>query len=190
MKPIIVKVIVEGQTEEQFIKQVIRPHLKSHSLVLVPEMMGMHGGNYSYARLKDFARRTLAQSPDDFVSTFADLYALPNDFPEFEQAKLQNGGPNQASFLQQALRTAIEQETQCRPGRFVPHIQPYEIEALLFSDINVLSDGNEGWKSSFTELQQVLRAFATPEHINGSPQTHPSKRLENRVLPVSQHEIF
>ena len=62
MKPIIVKIIVEGQTEEQFIKQVIRPHLISRNIVLSPEMMEMHGGNYSYARLKDFARRTLAQS--------------------------------------------------------------------------------------------------------------------------------
>ena len=61
--------------------------------------------------------------------------------------------------------------------RFIPHIQFYEFEGLLFSAPETLAS-----ESGHIELQQDLQhirdQFASPEHINNSPDTAPSKRIQ------------
>ena len=65
--------------------------------------------------------------------------------------------------------------------RFIPYVQMYEFEALLFSDPTKMAQGMDrpNLTNSFADIAQ---GFATPEAINNSPQTAPSKRIE-RLVP-------
>ena len=65
-----------------------------------------------------------------------------------------------------------------RPDRFLPHIQPYEFEALLFSDTSHFAREQPEWEQRSEELAAARREAASPEHINDGPDTHPSARLE------------
>jgi hypothetical protein len=60
--------------------------------------------------------------------------------------------------------------------RIIPFIQMYEFEALLFSDTKAFAEGIDNPELE-SALQQIADAFDTPEHINDSPQTAPSKRI-------------
>nr|VFK22030.1 MAG: hypothetical protein BECKLPF1236A_GA0070988_103291 [Candidatus Kentron sp. LPFa]VFK26313.1 MAG: hypothetical protein BECKLPF1236C_GA0070990_1003321 [Candidatus Kentron sp. LPFa] len=53
-----VVVIAEGQTEEQFIKQVVAPALRPLAIYLKPRLLPK-GGAVSFDRLKRHARNTL-----------------------------------------------------------------------------------------------------------------------------------
>lgn len=56
----------------------------------------------------------------------------------------------------------------------------HEFEALLFSDCESFAEGI-GQKELGDEFQKVRDQFSTPEEINDSPQTAPSKRVEKLV---------
>lgn len=64
--------------------------------------------------------------------------------------------------------------------RFVPYVVMHEFEALLFSDCASFAEGI-GRKEMGDEFQKIRDLFATPEEINDSPQTAPSKRVEKLV---------
>ena len=65
-------------------------------------------------------------------------------------------------------------------GRFVPFVVMHEFEALLFSDCSAfaVAIGRPALASNF---QAMRNAFATPEEINDSPATAPSKRIASLV---------
>ena len=65
-------------------------------------------------------------------------------------------------------------------NRFLPYIQPYEFESLLFSDVAKLIEIDSDWDSHLVEkLQRIKDNFETPEHINNSKETSPSHRLQS-----------
>jgi hypothetical protein len=75
------------------------------------------------------------------------------------------------------LTTSLNEIPELRPDiRFIPYVQIYEFEGLLFSDPVALAQG-----MFRDDLQPKLLAirndFATPEDINSGDQTAPSKRI-------------
>lgn len=180
-------VFAEGQTEEKFIKQVVAPALRHLQVFVKPQTLNTSqttkGGAVTFDRLKLNARNTLRQHPDTVLSTFLDLYGLDNDFPSFEEAKKKPDVYSRVTCLQQALKVAIVTHVQCRPERFVPHIQPYEFEGLLFSDVQALSAVEPTWASSLQPLIKIRNSVDTPEHINDGYDTAPSRRLEGLLHP-------
>ena len=63
------------------------------------------------------------------------------------------------------------------PTRFVPFVVMHESEALLFSDCVAFSRGI-GRSDLEAGFRTIRQQFATPEEINDSPVTAPSKRIE------------
>ena len=61
-------------------------------------------------------------------------------------------------------------------NRFVPFIVMHEFEGLLFSDCAAFSRGI-GKPDLESRFQEIRDQFATPEEINDSPETAPSKRV-------------
>jgi hypothetical protein len=185
----VVEVIVftEGQTEEQFIKRVVAPSLRAQQIFLKPQTLNTSqdakGGAVTFDRLKFNARNTLRQKPDAILTTFLDLYGLDTSFPDFAEAKQFPVVYARTTRLETALHREIVANIGCRPERFIPHIQPYEFEGLLFSDVDTLVLTEPSWKHQLPKLQAVRTAFDTPEHINDSYETKPSKRLENILDP-------
>lgn len=64
---------------------------------------------------------------------------------------------------------------------FMPYVVMHEFEALLFSNCASFAEGIDR-KELGSEFHKIRDQFATPEEINESPQTAPSKRVEKRVL--------
>jgi len=183
-------VFAEGQSEEQFIQRVVAPSLRHLQIFLKAQTLKTsqqgRGGAVSLERLMFNARNTLRQSPRVILSTFLDLYGLDTDFPEFDAAKKQTHVHKRVLQLEAALHQAVVAQVDCRPERFIPHIQPYEFEGLLFSDVEALCATEPGWNASLRELQTVRGAFETPEHINDAYETKPSRRLESLLEPKYQ----
>jgi len=182
-----VVVFAEGQTEEQFIRRVVAPTLYPMGIFLNPQLLptskGNWGGAVSFGRLKYHARNTLRTSSAPILSTFLDLYALDTDFPGFQEAVKIADVRDRATHLGKALHGAIVAVSGCRAERFIPHIQPAEFEGLLFSDVAALCAQPKEWKRFRTTLTRIRESFETPEHINDSPETKPSKRLEDILSP-------
>lgn len=65
-------------------------------------------------------------------------------------------------------------------NRFVPFVAMYEFEGLLFSEPTLMAQGM-GESDKAEDFKQIRDGFETPEHINDSPQTAPSKRIQGLV---------
>lgn len=180
-------VFTEGPTEEQFIKRIIAPMFRPNQIFIKPQTLNTSqdakGGAVNFDRLKFNARNTLRQKPDAILTTFIDLYGLDTSFPNFNEAKQLTDVYARTAALETALHQAIIEHVGCSPERFIPHIQPYEFEGLLFSDVDALVLTEPSWNNTLTKLQAVRASFATPEHINNSYETKPSKRLEDLLVP-------
>lgn len=177
-----VYVIAEGQTEERFIKDVLAPSLRSNSIyvkpILMPTSKGQTGGSINFDRFLRNVRNTLRQYPDAVVTTMFDLYALSSSFPSFDTASQINDVYQKVSLLEEALHSCVVAKFDCEDNRFIPYIQPYEYEGLLFSDIGALISVEAGWESSQARLQLIIDDVETPEHINDGYETKPSAQLK------------
>lgn len=173
--------LVEGQTELQFAKDVLGPHLKRRTLVFHPRMIvtnrqrDTRGG---LSRFSAFARdlRLLLREdrgPDARFTTMLDLYALPRDFPAWADAR---GTPRARAT---ALEAALDREFD--DPRFFAHLQLHEFEALLFCDLTQLElrlDTKS--RPGVADLRRDTRGL-DPEDIDEGESTAPSKRIIRHV---------
>ena len=180
-----VLVFVEGQTEETFVRDVLAPAFYHLGLNLIPEMVetspGHKGGALKYDRVKRHLRNTLRQSSAPVVTTLFDLYRLDSDFPSFAASQAQPDLSRRLNVLKQALHADVVAEADCQPERFIPYIQPYEFEALLFSDVPTLTRIEPGWQSATAALAAARAVAESPEHINDRPETKPAAHLEREL---------
>lgn len=172
-------IVVEGQTEEEFIKRILNEYFKKFSIHLTPIIIETSrtprkkhkGGLTTYSHLKKDILNLLSQSYIYKVSTMIDYYGLPDDFPGI------NSVPDgdiyyKVQYLEENFAKDINN------SKFLPYIQIHEFEALLFSSI-------DGFKSIISNsevinrLQQIIDSYPNPEEINENPDTHPSKRIKN-----------
>lgn len=63
-----------------------------------------------------------------------------------------------------------------------PYVQKHEFESLLFSDTAAFGAPECDAEWDIQALASIRRQFRTPEDINDSPETAPSKQISN-VLP-------
>jgi len=188
-----VLVVGEGPTEETFTARVLSPHLAAYDITVEPRLIDTsqsgRGGALSGARVIRALRNTLRESGRTYVTTFFDLYGLKPDFPGVEASHTRNGPLQKCRTIEGALaQTAIE-ASGCRADRFVAHIQPYEFEALLFSDVAAFAIVQPEWRRFEDELREARDAAETPEHINDGPDTHPSARLTGLLQPKYKKQL-
>ena len=126
-------VVCEGQTEEKFVKTVVAPFFHPLGKFLKPLLVGGDGGNIRYERYKTDVKNSLKAG--NIVTSLIDLYALKNNFPGYDRAMQCRDLEQRLAVLNKAVHEDIVTAVRCRPERFIPYIQPYEIEALLFSDV-------------------------------------------------------
>lgn len=178
-------IVCEGQTEETFVRDVLAPAFYHLNLNLIPEMVetspGHKGGALKYDRVKRHLRNTLRQSSAPVVTTLFDLYRLDSDFPSFAASQAQPDLSRRLNVLKQALHADVVAEADCQPERFIPYIQPYEFEALLFSDVPTLTRIEPGWQSATAALAAARAVAESPEHINDRPETKPAAHLEREL---------
>ena len=178
MNSIHIVIVCEGHTEETFVNGMLAPSLAVKNVFITARLVDSKGGNLKGQRVLRYLRNTLRERNDTYVTTFFDLYALPSDFPGLTAATRQTDPLVRATKIESELHQEVIATADCRPERFFPHIQPYEFEALLFSDTEKFAIAVPDWKNFAEQLNAGRQAFSTPEHINDGPKTHPSARLE------------
>lgn len=174
-------VVVEGQTEEEFVNESLRPWLNSHDIfdvraIKIRTSRDAKGGNVSYQKFKSDVTRLLKQEKDVFVTSLIDFFRLPSSFPHYDAARKMIDSEKRVEFLENAIAMDIDSE------RFLPYIQLHEFEALLFTSRLGFESLPNLQRRQFIEINEIMAAYPNPELINDNPETAPSKRLK-KIYP-------
>lgn len=187
-----VHVICEGQTEETFVNELLTPHFATMEVYLQPALIGKpghKGGRVKLERLLTDTRNRLLGDTTSYCTTFFDFYALPTDFPGKTEAHSRTSINDKAECIQTKLVEALAATLgDTVMQRFIPYVQMHEYEALLFSDPTKFAKGIV-CPALAPSFQTIRDAFTTPEEINDSPMTAPSKRVE-RLVAGYQKPIY
>ena len=167
-----VLVFVEGQTEETFVRDLLVPYFSRLGIYLTPILAqtspGHKGGIVSYGKVKRQLTRLCRQDQGAYVTTMMDYYGLPNDFPGLDGRV--------ADAHEQVMRLELALQQDIDAPNFIPNLMLHEFEALLFSAPEKIAEWLDD-QALLAPMAAIRAAFATPEHINNSPQTAPSKRI-------------
>jgi hypothetical protein len=170
-----VLLLVEGQTEETFVNQVLNSYFQQRNLWLHPVLLktrqdpgspAHRGGHVPYSKIKRQVQKLLGDSSVACVTTMLDYFGLPSDFPGKDSLP---SGP--ASTRVAHLEQQFKQDINDR--RFIPYIMLHDFEALVLVDPNeipeVLPDATP---SSLQALRRAIGGRA-PEAINDkNPPAH------------------
>ena len=158
-----VGISVEGVTEERFVKMVLSPYLLDRQVDVTPISMG---GDVKLDRVNAELKKIAYNF--DFVSTFYDFYGF--------KGKAAN---ETKDTLEQRIREHAHDSIQ---EKLIPYVQMYEFEGLLFSSPEVIAN-NLRDQALIQWAESILEDFnASPEKINDSTTTAPSKRLEKNTI--------
>lgn len=176
-----VYIICEGQTEENFIKEVFAPYFNPQIVAIQPLLVGKKGGALSYDRVKNFILSLAKNDTATYITTMFDYYALDTNFPGHNQLNAIPDIYKKVKHLEEKFRDDINSNLPDTPNdRFIPYIQPHEFESLLFSDINEIVKADPDWNKKATlisSLSEIVNDYPNPEEINNSYNTSPSHRL-------------
>ena len=177
-------ILVEGDSEIILMKKLVIPYLYDQisgclsddagwsfetQKITTNRKLNKKGGNISYIYLLNEIKRITAQGCT-LITTFFDFFRLPVDFPShtMEGSRIET--------IEAALMQALKKDVMHLPA-FIPYIQMYEFEALLFSGMDgfelVVDEANQ-----LGEIQAIMDQYPNPEEINGGASTAPSKRLK------------
>jgi hypothetical protein len=185
--------VVEGQTEEAFVKRVLLEHLGALNIITDVRCVQTgrkrgrtyRGGIVSYAKLKNDLQRWMKedQNPEAWFTSMVDLYALPEDFPGFSQGEAFNDPMQRVELLEQAFAQDIADH------RFIPYLQLHEFETLVFVDPSKLDLEFIGRDLAIQALMRIRNQFATPEDIDDGEDTAPSKRIIKELPEYSGRKV-
>jgi len=183
---------VEGESEETFVNEVLAAHLYgcgftkvSARLVGNARMRDRRGGIRAWSAVRKDILNHLKEDAECLSTTMVDFYALPQTgdraWPGRAQAA-QLTFAEKAVAVESALLADIcsEMGADFDQNRFVPYVMMHEFEGLLFSDCEGFSRGI-GRPQLADEFQAIRDQFSSPEEINDSPITAPSKRVKGLV---------
>lgn len=171
---------VEGETERTFAERTLKPHLVQFnvdvrpSIVITNRQLGTRGGGLGYARIEKDVRNRMKedQNAEARFSTMLDLYALPSDFPGYEEAAKEATPAMKVTHLERAFSMRLGDP------RFLPYLQLHEFETLLYCDLAEVERRIDG--VSLKRLKAET-AGLPPEDINEREETAPSRRLIKHI---------
>ncbi len=193
---------VEGQTEETFVSEVLREHLASRGYSSVgARLLGparqrhRRGGVRSWPSALKGICSHLRQDPQCIAGTMVDYYGLPargsGAWPgRLEAAKVRGAVERRAGTVERALGDSVAAEMGAgfERCRFVPYVMMHEFEAMLFSDCSGFGSAI-GRTDLSAPLKEIRRAFDTPEDIDDSQESAPSKRILH-LLPSYEKPLM
>lgn len=176
-----VHVLVEGQTEEEFVREILNEYLLPKGVYLnaviaktkraIGGNPAYRGGIVSYGKIEFDLKQLLRDSSASLVTTMIDFYRLPSDFPGFNDAEAKSGSAFQCvGYLERKFREAIHHP------QFLPYLSIHEFEALLFSDSDtIVQEVRGGDEQAQKSLRNVRQSYDSPEEINR--ENPPSKHI-------------
>lgn len=173
--------IVEGRTEQIFIRDIVSLYLAGKSIYITPIIVskpGQKGGDVKFARIKNDIGLHLKQRHDTYLTLFVDYYGIKGDWPGLKEAKQQTTPGAKAERVNRATKDRVNTlfSDYGSERRFIPYIAMHEFEAMLFSEPQKLAARLQVPKS---DIDKILTECGEAENIDDSPTSSPSKRLEN-----------
>lgn len=175
-------ITAEGQTEESFVNKTLKQHLALFGVyadvrcVLTGKKKArvFRGGMTTYEKAKKDISRWLREETgnDDVVfTTMFDFYALPDDFPGYQDALLSQDPYEKVAKIEESFTADIADT------RFIPYIQLHEFETLLFVEPEKFGIEYIDEAKKIAKLRAIADEFGNPELINQGAETAPSKRI-------------
>lgn len=184
--------VVEGQTEETFVRDVLGPEFGAQGVFVDVHRTTtgrkrsriFRGGISGYNQLKRDLVLWMKQDkrPDAWFTTMIDFYGLPEDFPGYGDCLSCRDARERVECLEEHLNRDLSHR------RFIPYIQLHEFEALLFSEPQTFESVFPDALAVIQELAAIRNGFPTPEHIDDRPDLAPSKRIV-QLLPDYQKPV-
>lgn len=183
---------VEGETKESFVNELLGPNLHDRGYSVVAarlvgnaRLRSRRGGIRSWPTVREEILNRLNEDSGSIASTMVDYYALPQgprDAWPGRRAATGRAFERRACTVEDALLQDVTREmgASFNSNRFVPYVMMHEFEAMLFSDCDGFARGI-GRSDLAPKFQEIRDAFGTPEEIDDSPDTAPSKRVEALV---------
>jgi hypothetical protein len=180
--------LVEGQTEQAFVKQVLAPELGARGVYLTAALIGRpgrKGGIRPYEIVRGDILKLLKQDRRQFCTTMFDYYGLPPAWPG------KGDGRGSPSALAESIERAMRDDIVSAmgegfvPTHFIPYVQMHEYEALLFSDPGMLAGVLDPPDLTAT-LEGIGEQCGEPERIDDSPEGAPSKRISQHSQRYSK----
>jgi len=193
-------VLVEGQTEEGFVNEVLAPELSAHEIYVDAHRVTtgrrhgrlFRGGltNYEHLALDLILWMKQDQNEDSWFTTMIDLYRLPTNFPGRSSVSLTIAALDRVTRLEAELSKDVVARLSDLPvsRRLLPYIQLHEFEALLFSDPSAFLEAYPGNLMAVGRLTAIRAQFQSPEEIDETPGSAPSKRILD-ILPDYQKPV-
>ena len=159
-------IVVEGDTEEEFVSRILADYLIARGIGATPFPLR---GNVTVERIA--SEMALHSSKYDCVTSLVDYYGF---------AKRNNATIN---HLERQINSMTNRQMQSRFQRNRPrkrvfaYVQQYEFEGLLFADVSGFQDILEVSSHCLDELVAIRSNVATPEDINDGRETAPSRRI-------------
>jgi hypothetical protein len=170
----------EGQTEESFINNVLYPYLFNIGIFVRPiicttkrtKIEKFKGGISNYQKIKNELLILCKQHKNEMLTTMFDYYGMPNNTPGINN--MSDNLYERVSRIEKTIESDIN-----APNLFF-NLIVHEFESLLF----VKTSAFQGIADDDTiiKLQEIKNRFTSPEHINNSVYTAPSKRI-NELIP-------
>ncbi len=185
----VLNILVEGETEKEFVINLIYHHLLTVGIsnvrpITIETSPGYKGGDVRYeARYKSNIVNLLRGKEDMIVTSLIDFYKLRSDFPKYEEAKKIADVGTRIQFLEESCFNDIAD------SRFIPYIQLHEFEGLLFADTRGFDLFTDLPNANKNELIEIVTSSPNPELINEGILTAPSVRLK-RLIPEYQKPLY
>lgn len=183
-------VIVEGETEQTFVRDQLAAHLALHGTIAWPVLPGRHR-NHGGVKKWEVARQDIVRTLKErrFCSTMFDYYAMPRDWPGRKAAAAKEWH-ERADCVEEMMHGDIAEAMGGKFDRkfFVPYVQLHEFEALAFANVAVLAAvlspiGKQSAETLIEEFGRILKRAGHPEAIDDGHDTCPSRRIA-KIVPA------
>jgi hypothetical protein len=184
-------IVVEGQTEQEFVSRILSPYFTSKRLygniqaILIRMKGGGHGFN-NFEHLRNTIKPLLHYADEPVITTMIDHYGINSNtkIPNYEFCSGKTLVEDRIRCMEQALMDVVQ---SIKPYRFfIPNIIQHEFETLL------LANPRDGFSLETEAIRQDVVAlcdeFQNIEEINNTPDGAPSRRLE--AIFRSNHQRY
>jgi hypothetical protein len=173
-------ILVEGQTEETFVTEVLGRHLHSHNIQLTPSIAktsrrgsgpSKKGGVSNFAKIEFELGLLLRNAGISYVTTMFDYHKWAgDDFPGWGTMPASLDCWRRVKHLEDHFAQRIDDP------KFVPYLSLHEFESLLFASPDDIVRNLPGLSKEGERAIKNPGRFDSPEEINDNEP--PSKRIE------------
>ncbi len=173
-------IIVEGETELEFVNRILKPYFISKGLNTHIQglMITMKGGGHGVNNIEHFKKTIkplLYNENEPIITTMIDHYGINSEkkLPNYTNCIKELDIEKRIFCMEQSLTNAVNSIKEYR--FFIPNIVRHEMETLLFAN------PEKGFELEKKEIRNEIIAICAEipniEDINCTPQGAPSKRL-------------